>query len=307
MLAISNQELDTAGPSVSAVAPRVVGPITRTDIVRFAGAGGDFNPVHHDEVFARKAGYPSVFAMGMLTAGLLGDYVATWLNVVKVRRLAVRFASPVWPGDVLSLSAAEISVQDARTVARLVVSAGEQVRVTGEAWSGGALSAVGAEIPPTPEDLRHLLRTAPAEVTLPVERGKVMEFARATKSENPLHFDLEATSAAGFRDLIAPLTFSAVAAHYNGGDAADVPEALGFDISRVLHGEERWSYARPVVAGETLTGVRTVAAAWHKLLRSGGTMTFVLLPTEYRDAAGELVLRDEQLMIEMPPRGAGDS
>lgn len=289
---------------MSAPAPCTVGPVTRTDIVRFAGAGGDFNPVHHDELFAKQAGYPSVFAMGMLTAGFLGDYVATWAGVAEVRRLAVRFVSPVWPGDLLSLSTPEVSAKDAQIVASLAVSAGEQPRVTGEARAGGPASWAAAEVPETPDDLRHLLRTAPVEVRLPVERGKVAEFARAIKSGNPLHFDLEAARAAGFRDLVAPLTFSAAAGHYNGGDAADVPKMLGFDISRVLHGEERWTYVRPAVAGETLTGVRTVAAAWRKQTRSGAAMTFVLLPTEYRDAAGELVLRDEQLMIEMPSRSA---
>ena len=278
---------------------RQVGPITRTDIVKFAGAGGDFNPVHHDEEFAKRAGYPSVFAMGMFTAGLLGDFAGAWLGLDRVRRFAVRFVSPVWPGDVLTLEVDDTTTERGLVIGALAVSAGQGRRVTGEVRAGEA--DVGADAPPeTPDDLHHLLETPPAEVVLPIERGKVMEFGRAIKSENPLHFDTAAARAAGFADVVAPLTFSAAWAQYNGGDAADVPKALGFDIARVLHGEERWTYARPAVAGETLTGVRTVSAAWRKPTHSGGAMTFVLLPTEYRDASGNFVLRDEQLMIAMP-------
>jgi acyl dehydratase len=81
-----------------------VGPITRTDIVRYAGAGGDFNPIHHDEEFARAAGMPSVFSHGLLSAGLLGQYLAGWVGVANVRRYGVRFTGQVWPGDTLTLS-----------------------------------------------------------------------------------------------------------------------------------------------------------------------------------------------------------
>ena len=48
------------------------GPLTRTDFVRYAGAGGDLNPIHHDEPMAVAAGFPTVFGMGMLHAGMLG-------------------------------------------------------------------------------------------------------------------------------------------------------------------------------------------------------------------------------------------
>jgi acyl dehydratase len=89
--------------SIPTAAERVVGPITRTDIVRYAGASGDFNPVHHDEEFARAAGMPSVFSIGMHTAGLLGQYLADWVGLSNVRRFSVRFTGQVWPGDVLTL------------------------------------------------------------------------------------------------------------------------------------------------------------------------------------------------------------
>ena len=87
----------TRGPDAS------VGPLTRTDIVRYAGAG-DFNPIHHDEEFARAAGMPSVFGIGMHSAGLLGQYLARWVGLPNVLRFGVRLTGQVWPGDTLLLA-----------------------------------------------------------------------------------------------------------------------------------------------------------------------------------------------------------
>lgn len=78
----------------------VFGPITRSDIVRYAGASGDFNPIHIDEDYARSTGAPTVFAMGMLPAGYLAHAVAEWFGGPhRLRRFKVRFTSRVWPGD----------------------------------------------------------------------------------------------------------------------------------------------------------------------------------------------------------------
>jgi acyl dehydratase len=86
--------LEGSGPP-----PREVGPLTRTDFVRYQGASGDFNPIHHDEEFARSAGFPTVFSVGMLQAGILGCYCTDWLGPENVRRFAVQFREQVWPGD----------------------------------------------------------------------------------------------------------------------------------------------------------------------------------------------------------------
>lgn len=83
---------------------RTVGPVTRTQIVRFAGAAGDFNPMHHDEPFALAAGQPGVFAMGQLQAAMLASMVAEWLGAENVVGYGVRFRDKVWPGDRLILS-----------------------------------------------------------------------------------------------------------------------------------------------------------------------------------------------------------
>lgn len=80
---------------------RRLGPQTRTDIVRYQGASGDFNPIHHDDEYARSAGMPGVFSVGMLQAGYLGSYCVELFGPESVRRLFVRFVEQVWPGDEL--------------------------------------------------------------------------------------------------------------------------------------------------------------------------------------------------------------
>jgi acyl dehydratase len=80
---------------------RTFGPLTRTDFVRYQGASGDFNPIHHDEEFARAAGFPTVFSVGMLQAGILGTFATDWLGAENVRRFSVSFREQVWPGDTL--------------------------------------------------------------------------------------------------------------------------------------------------------------------------------------------------------------
>jgi acyl dehydratase len=82
--------------------PFVVERLTRTDFVRYAGASGDFNPIHHDEEFARAAGNPTVFGHGMLTAGFVATCVTDALGVENLRRYKVRFATRVWPGDTIT-------------------------------------------------------------------------------------------------------------------------------------------------------------------------------------------------------------
>jgi len=81
-----------------------VGPLTTRMFVQYAGASGDFNPMHYDDGLARSAGYPSVFAQGMLSAALLASYAVDWLGAENIRRYRVRFREQVWPGDVLTCS-----------------------------------------------------------------------------------------------------------------------------------------------------------------------------------------------------------
>jgi acyl dehydratase len=77
--------------------------LTRTRIVQYAGASGDYNPLHTDERFAREvAGYPGVFAHGMLTMGMTARAVTDWVGEERLTRFGVRFTAQVWPGDTLT-------------------------------------------------------------------------------------------------------------------------------------------------------------------------------------------------------------
>ena len=92
---------------------RVVEDLKRTQIVMYAGASGDYNPVHTDEIFTTKvAGYPSVFAHGMLTMGLTGRMLTNYVGDGRLTEFGVRFTSQVFPGDTLDATATVVGVED---------------------------------------------------------------------------------------------------------------------------------------------------------------------------------------------------
>lgn len=87
----------------------LVDNLTRTQIVQYAGASGDFNPLHSDDLFATQvAGYKGVFAHGMLTMGMTGRVLTDWVGDGRLLRYGVRFVKQVWPGDTLT-AAAEVT------------------------------------------------------------------------------------------------------------------------------------------------------------------------------------------------------
>ena len=112
--------------------PRSFGPITRTDIVRYAGASGDFNPIHHDEGFAKGAGFPTVFSIGMYQAALLATFATDWLGAENVRRYTVRFREQVWPDDVLTCAGTVTAVDGDQVTVELTCT-----RQTGGVAIGG--------------------------------------------------------------------------------------------------------------------------------------------------------------------------
>src|SRR5580704_13073764 len=83
-------------------APVLSHVLERTDLVRYAGASGDYNPMHHDEVKAQAAGQPSVFGHGMFSMGLLGTALTDYVGVGNITHYQVRFARQTWPGERLS-------------------------------------------------------------------------------------------------------------------------------------------------------------------------------------------------------------
>lgn len=91
----------------------IVEDLKRTQIVQYAGASGDYNPVHTDEIFATKvAGYPSVFAHGMLTMGMTGKMLTHYVGDGRLTKYGVRFTSQVWPGDNLEVKATVDAIRE---------------------------------------------------------------------------------------------------------------------------------------------------------------------------------------------------
>jgi acyl dehydratase len=114
--------------------PLVVENLTRTNFVRYAGASGDFNPMHHDDTIAAQVGNPSVFGHGMLTAGLMARVVKDWLGPEALRRIQVRFAKQVWPGETLTFTATVTAVHDDTVDLDLQAANAEgEVKLTGTA------------------------------------------------------------------------------------------------------------------------------------------------------------------------------
>jgi len=112
--------------------------LTRTDLVRYAGASGDFNPMHHDEVKAQAAGQPSVFGHGMFSMGLLGTAITDYVGVGNLTRYQVRFARQTWPDEELTTKVVVSGkrVEEGRHLVDLdvrLVNQGGEEKVVGEA------------------------------------------------------------------------------------------------------------------------------------------------------------------------------
>lgn len=90
----------------------VVDDLTRTQLVMYSGASGDYNPLHSDEVYTTKvAGYPSVFSHGMLSMGLTGKMLTNYVGDGRLTKYGVRFTNQVWPGDTLTARATVVEVR----------------------------------------------------------------------------------------------------------------------------------------------------------------------------------------------------
>ncbi len=107
----------------------LVEDLKRTQIVQYAGASGDYNPLHTDEVFTTEvAKYPSVFAHGMLSMGMTGRMITNYVGDGRLKKYGVRFTSQVWPGDSLNSTATvdEITEEDGEPVVNLKVETTNQ-------------------------------------------------------------------------------------------------------------------------------------------------------------------------------------
>lgn len=136
---------------------------------------------------------------------------------------------------------------------------------------------------------------------LEIEAGKVEEFVRAFRDDYSVFRDEEVAQEAGYDDIPAPLTFTRVA-YFPRYRPDDIGSDLGFDLGlrkeNVLHGEQEYEYERPLVVGDVLSGTTTLVDVYQSEGSRGGTMTFCVYETEYRDQNDELVLTERLTRIE---------
>ena len=123
-------------------------------------------------------------------------------------------------------------------------------------------------------------RSYPAAPPYLVGREKVREFSRAVLATSPLNLDPEAARAAGYPDVVAPPTFAVVVQERTLAQLLADPDA-GIDFARVVHGDQRFSFTRPIVAGDELTGTLTVTS-----VKTLGGHSMVTAETSIVDATG---------------------
>jgi acyl dehydratase len=136
------------------------------------------------------------------------------------------------------------------------------------------------------------------QVSFPIERGKLREFARSLHDDDPVWHDPEAATAAGFDGVPTPPTITVLSAHWSDGGLIGHALTLGLDVRRLLHGESSWTYGAPVRAGDELTASTHVADVATREGKRGGTMTLVTVETAFVNQRGERVALLRDTMIE---------
>jgi acyl dehydratase len=131
-------------------------------------------------------------------------------------------------------------------------------------------------------------------VTMRIEAGKIREFAKAIKDRNPLYFD-EGLAKAERGGIMPPPTFLMTLAHWDDGEGQPY---VKLDTRRILHGEQEFEYYKPIYVGDTLTAVTRVANVFEKTGGRGGTMTFVVMDTDFTNQKGDKVAVARSTLIE---------
>ncbi|MBV1880609.1 MAG: MaoC family dehydratase N-terminal domain-containing protein [Pseudomonadales bacterium] len=133
---------------------------------------------------------------------------------------------------------------------------------------------------------------------LPIERGKIHEFANSIGAEEPLFHDEEAAKAAGLPSVVAPPTYTSTQAFFSEKDAPNMFKELGLDLRYVLHGGQEYYYERPIFAGDTLIAEPGETIASTKEGKRGGSMKIFDMYTNYKNQDGELVLRVKNTLLQ---------
>jgi acyl dehydratase len=133
---------------------------------------------------------------------------------------------------------------------------------------------------------------------LPVERGKVREFALAVGEDNPVFYDPEEARRQGLPDIVAPPTFTVTQLWQVSREEREARLGANLDYERVLHGEQEFVFKRLPFAGEVLTGTMRISSDVTKEGRRGGSMRFVTYESRFTDADGEEVLTAYYTLLE---------
>ena len=136
------------------------------------------------------------------------------------------------------------------------------------------------------------------EFELPIERGKIAEFALAVGEQNPIFYDPDAARERGLPDVVAPPTFNVTQIWQMPREEREARLGANLDYERVLHGEQEFVYKRLPVAGETLKATMRISKDLTKEGKRGGTMRFVTYESRFEDAAGDEVLTAYYTLIE---------
>ena len=283
--------------------------VTLTDVVRYAGASGDFNPLHHDEAAARAAGMDGAFAHGMFSAGCLATAVTDAVGIESLARLAVRFRAPARLGVTLSSDIVVANVQrtDDHVATELdcrLVDEQEAVVVS------GSVALKTSRQAPHPDDAAPSAasgaglvgkRLAPSVVA--VERGPVQIFATAVGDDNPVYRSAEAAAAAGLDGIPVPPTFVFASAYWGAfvdkqpapaADDASLAELIALLRNGrkgvILHGEQEFTYHQPIRVGDVLRVKGFVESVEDKPgSDSRPGMTVMVVRTDYRDQTAQLL------------------
>jgi acyl dehydratase len=279
--------------------------VARADVLRYAAASGDFNPLHHDGAAAKAAGMQGAFAHGMFSAGCLATALTDALGVQSLTRLAVRFRAQAWLGTTVTseIVVAGVREESERVIVDLqcTLRSAEAVIVSGAAGAASGLADDPDDsAPPTRAGLTGQ-RLAPAVVS--VERGPVQFFALAVGDNNPVYRSARAAAAWGASGIPVPPTFIFSAAHWGAFDDLQPPapndSATLIELIAqlrngrkgvVLHGEQEFTYHSPVYVGETLGVDGYVESVEEKPACDGRPgMTVMVVRTNYRNASARLV------------------
>jgi acyl dehydratase len=142
---------------------------------------------------------------------------------------------------------------------------------------------------------KSIIGTTGKPFTMPIEWSKVREFARAIKDPNPIYFDPElAKKECG--GVPIPVTFLQTSAFWQ--TAESMPSLSMFDMRRILHGEQEFEFFKPILVGDTLTGVARIADLYEKEGGRGGKMTFLVAETTYTNQKGEKVAVSRFVLVE---------